>query len=266
MLIEASLLLVFSFVMPIYVYVKSKTTGYLLVGFATFLGTSTILLSELSQTIVKLDLNLSNLMPTPYLLELQFIDLYTPWWLALSLAGFGQAIKNESAYFKAVALTPLAYVPLIIVAESVETSPLSFFLLVGGILLSYVALILVNGRSSYTRIVGGLTEMVSSVAYGFELYLSGLVSQASKITLGGVIGFVEITSLEVYTHVTALIQQKKMIAEEGTSTLERIRTTAERIEAIQNALTVSTYTSRQEKMIEYIEKAKSETEELRTNS
>lgn len=163
-------------------------------------------------------------------------------------------------------MTPLVYVPLIIVAESVETSPLSFFLLVGGILLSYVALILVNGRSSYTRIVGGLTEIVSSVAYGFELYLSGLVSQASKITLGGVIGFVEITSLEVYTHVTALIQQKKMIAEEGTSTLERIRTTAERIEAIQNALTVSTYTSRQEKMIEYIEKAKSETEELRTNS
>ena len=262
LLFDSVLLLIFAFAMPIYLYVKSKTTGYLLVGFAAFLGTAAILLSGLATLVIRLDLDLGNLMPSVYLSEFQALSTYTPWWLAFSLAGFGQVVRNESSYFKAVALTPLAYVPLIIIAKSVQVSPLPFFLLVGGVVLSYVTLVLVNSRSSYTRIVGGLTEIISSVVYGFGLYLSGLIAQASILAIGGIIGFAEVISLEVYANLVALVQQKRLIAEERTVTLERIRATAEKIEAIQNALTLSTYTTSQEKIIDYLEKAKSEAEGL----
>ena len=262
LLTDTVILLIFSFAIPIYLYVKSKTTGYLLAGFGAFLGTVAILLRDLVAMIINLNLNLSNLIPTAYLSYFQLLSSYTPWWLALSLAGFGQIIRNESAYFKAVALTPLAYVPLIIVARSVQVSPLPFYLLIGGVVLSYATLVLVNSKSSYTRIVGGVTEIVSSVVYGFGLYLSGIVAQASIFAVGGIIGFAEVISLEIYANLVALVQQKRMVTEERTATLERIRATAEKIEAIQNALTLSTYTSSQEKIIDYLEKAKSETESL----
>ena len=261
-LIDTVLLLIFSFAVPIYIYSKSKTTGYLLVGFAAFLGTGAILLEELTEIIVKLNLNLGYLIPNTYLFEFQKLNTYSAWWLAFSLAGFGQIIRNKSIHLNAVVLVPSAYIPLIIVAKSVGISMLPFYLLVVGAILSYATISLVNSKSSYTRMIGGLTELASSIVYGFGLYQAGLVSQASILTLGGVIGFGEIFSVEVYANMIALIQRRKQVVEERKAILERIRSTAERIEAIRDALMLITSSSSKDKMIDYLEKEKSETEKL----
>mgnify|MGYP001772608197 CR=1 FL=1 len=258
-LVLAIISLIFSFTIPAYVYIYSRTSGYLLVGIAVFYTSIALMALKLVDLAKSLGINMGNI-PINFL-SFYSAKIYIALWLALSIVGFSQPVRNESVKLRSIALTPLAYITPLTLVRFYYPYSSAFYFVLAGVIASYITLILIGSKNEYVRLSGGVTELVSAVTYGFGFYLPSLIPSPLLLVLGGIIGLVEVVSIEMYSRALASINQKRLIVEERSLVLEKIRNTIDGIEKIEDQLSLP-LTSTDKKVIESLENAKAELEAL----